>query len=120
MTGHASQVWAMNAILADFRNDTLTLLGGIDREIWDTLTFDRIHVGNGLAVSLKLEAGIIQSLQIQNFSKRRLELTVRAPHHDFEQKLVLESGLHQVVNQVAADYARAIVQENPTPSLQIS
>jgi hypothetical protein len=97
MTGHASQVWAMNAMLADFRNDSLTLLGGIDPGLWHTLSFKNLHSGGGLTVSLVLEAGTLHSLRINNLSEDSRRVTIVAPHHQFCDTVLLAPGENEII-----------------------
>lgn len=97
MTGHAAQVWAMNAMLADCRTDTLTLLGGIDPALWSTLSFENLHAGGGLAVSLVLENNILHTLRIKNLSDRSRSLTVVAPHHQFCEDILLAPGENEIL-----------------------
>lgn len=97
MTGHAAQVWAMNAMLANFREGTLTLLGGIDPALWHTLSFENLHAGGGLAVSLLLENNTLHALRIHNLSGHARHLTVVAPHHRYRETVSLAPGENEIL-----------------------
>lgn len=97
MTGHASQVWALNAMLANFRDGTLTLLGGIDPALWSSLSFENLHVGGGLAVSLVLEDGTLRVLRIHNLSRDNHPLVLAAPHHGYHETALLAPGWNEVL-----------------------
>lgn len=95
MTGHASQVWAMNGMLADFRDGVLTVLGGVDPAIWNSLAFSGIQAGDGLDVSLILEHGKIVELTVSSRSPRTL--IIQAPHFDFNGSFHLQTGINPIL-----------------------
>ena len=97
MTGHASQLWAMNAMLADHRGGVLTLLGGIDLELWPSLAFEGIHAGGGVAVSLKLQTGTLEMLEIQNLGTGDLDWMLRVPQLGLEYPIHLAPGFNRIV-----------------------
>jgi len=96
MTCHAAQVWAMNAMLADFRDGTLTLLGGIDSEIWKDLAFEGIRTEGGLSVSLSLEAGEITALRIVSGRSESIALTLVAPGQQVSRTVQIQPGENRI------------------------
>ncbi|HRJ73073.1 MAG TPA: hypothetical protein PLS03_12690, partial [Terrimicrobiaceae bacterium] len=94
MTGHASQIWAMNGMLADFRDGILTVLGGIDPAVWKTLSFAGIQAGDGLGVSMVLEDGRILELEVTSASARTI--LIQAPHFGVAGSFSLQSGINRI------------------------
>lgn len=92
MTAHAAQVWAMNAMLVDFRDGVLTLLGGIDTKIWRDLEFENIRTERGLSVSLRMESGKISCLSIASSSRNPRTLTLSIPAISLEKEIFLAEG----------------------------
>lgn len=92
MTGHAAQVWAMNAMLADFRDGRLTLLGGIDPALWQNLAYEDLRVEGGLAVSLTLQEGAVTSLRIHSTATVPQEVSIHTPGFGSPQSRRIEPG----------------------------
>jgi hypothetical protein len=78
MTGHASFLWAVHALLMHRTGDELRVLTGLPKG-WETAAFDNLTTGDGLRVSASMKNGKLTRLEIVNehTEPRRIRLKVR-------------------------------------------
>jgi hypothetical protein len=105
MTCHAAQVWAMNAMLADFQDGTLTLLGGIDPTIWTDIAFEGIRTAGGLSISLRMENCKITKLVIESSGSEPISVQINAPHLGAKNTFILSPGRNQITHPMGIPLA---------------
>lgn len=91
-TGHAALVLALNTMLATEVNGHLQLLGGLDLDRWQNLSFEGLHAGKGWVVSLELKKGAVQKCVVTNLHVEARPLTVIIPPLGIRHTLTAQAG----------------------------
>lgn len=96
MTGHASLLWAMNGMLAHYEDGVLSLLGGIDFDIWNTISFEGLHTENGLSVSLDVVDGKLASLYVHSLETSESAIRVVSKVLGMDRSVSLKPGTNKL------------------------